>query len=103
LTKGLSGVIGFYEYGLGRRAKVYALIKGLSIERYRLAKGKLPETLDELVPGYLPEVFIDPSDGKPLKYEQNNPGYRVYTGDIELSWNHFSGVYKINGEFQMRR
>jgi hypothetical protein len=103
LTKGLLGVVGVYEDGLVRRAKMDALITGLAIERYRLAEGKLPETLDELVPGYLPEVFIDPSDGKPLKYEQNNPGYRVYTGDIEFSRTQFSDVYKIHGEFQMRR
>ncbi|HML76223.1 MAG TPA: hypothetical protein PKB02_17165 [Anaerohalosphaeraceae bacterium] len=103
LTKGLSGVVSIYEDELVNRAKVDALITGLAIERYRLAEGKLPETLDELVPGYLPEVFIDPTDGKPLKYEQNNPGYRVYTGDIEFSRTQFSDVYKIHGEFQMRR
>jgi hypothetical protein len=35
--------------------------------RYRAEKGRLPETLDALVPEYLPAVPRDPFDGKPLR------------------------------------
>ncbi|MCC6698961.1 MAG: hypothetical protein IT365_25285 [Candidatus Hydrogenedentes bacterium] len=50
-----------------------------AVERYRLAKSRLPETLDELVPIYLPEIPMDYYDrGKtvgrrlqgPLRYRQ---------------------------------
>jgi hypothetical protein len=35
--------------------------------RYRAEKGRLPETLDALVPEYLPAVPRGPFDGKPLR------------------------------------
>ena len=35
--------------------------------RYRAEKGRMPETLDALVPEYLPAVPRDPFDGKPLR------------------------------------
>jgi len=35
--------------------------------RYHAEKGRLPETLDVLVPDYLPAVPRDPFDGKPLR------------------------------------
>lgn len=31
--------------------------------------GRAPTSLDELVPGYLPEPLIDPMDGQPLRYD----------------------------------
>jgi hypothetical protein len=34
---------------------------------YRAEKGRMPETLDALVPEYLPAVPRDPFDGKPLR------------------------------------
>ncbi|MGE5293514.1 MAG: hypothetical protein ACM3VT_01665 [Solirubrobacterales bacterium] len=51
----------------------------LAVERYRLAKGKLPEQLTDLVPAYLDEVPIDPLDGQPLRYRRTEPGYVVYS------------------------
>lgn len=45
------------------------LFQGLcAIERYRLAEGKAPYALDDLVPTYLDAVPIDPFDGNPLRY-----------------------------------
>jgi hypothetical protein len=35
--------------------------------RYRAEKGRMPETLDALVPQYFPAVPRDPFDGKPLR------------------------------------
>jgi len=35
--------------------------------RYRAERGRMPETLDALVPQYLPAVPRDPFDGKPLR------------------------------------
>lgn len=51
----------------------------LAIERYRLAKGKLPGQLTDLVPTYLTEVPIDPFDGQPIRYRLTEPGYVVYS------------------------
>ncbi len=38
------------------------------LERYRLANGKLPATLDELVPKFLDHVPLDVCNGQPLIY-----------------------------------
>jgi hypothetical protein len=38
------------------------------IERFRLKYGRLPDKLEQLVPEFLPEVPIDPIDGKKLRY-----------------------------------
>jgi type II secretory pathway pseudopilin PulG len=51
----------------------------LAIERYRLAAGKLPDTLAELVPAYLDAVPKDPFDGKDLRYKKLEPGFVVYS------------------------
>lgn len=36
---------------------------------YRLEKGREPETVEELVPAYLPAAPVDPYDGAPMRYE----------------------------------
>jgi hypothetical protein len=52
---------------------------GLALERYRLADGKLPDNLTELVPGYLESVPKDPFDGKDLRYKKLEAGFIVYS------------------------
>jgi hypothetical protein len=61
------------------RAQLYLARTALAIERYRLATGKAPERLEELVPQYLKEVPTDPFDGKPIRYKRMDPGYRLYS------------------------
>ena len=52
----------------------------IAIELFRRREGKLPEKLDELVPDFLPEVAVDPFDGKPLRYLVEGPDqYAVYS------------------------
>jgi hypothetical protein len=51
----------------------------LAVERFRLARGKLPENLDELVPQFLPAVPLDPFDGQPLRYHLLAKGYVIYS------------------------
>lgn len=80
LTKiGTPSLSKVYKINLRVRSGIDSMITGLAIERYRLAEKKLPETLEDLVPAYLPEVYIDPFDGRPLKYRQDDPGYRVWS------------------------
>lgn len=51
----------------------------LAIERFRLAHGKLPEKLDELVPQFLSAVPADPFDGRLLQYHRLAKGYVIYS------------------------
>ena len=67
------------ELDLRARAGIDLARTALAIERYRLATGKVPERLEELVPQYLKEVPIDPFDGKPIRYKRTEPGYLLYS------------------------
>jgi hypothetical protein len=50
----------------------------VAAERYRKVKGHWPETASELVPAYLPEVPLDPYDGKPIRLKRGEFGITVY-------------------------
>jgi hypothetical protein len=52
---------------------------GLAIEHYRLAAGKLPDKLSDLVPDYLDSVPRDPFDGNELQYKKLKIGFVVYS------------------------
>jgi len=51
----------------------------IACERYRRRHGKLPQSLEELVPEFLPKVPSDPFDGEPLRYAVTGDGYLVYS------------------------
>jgi len=67
------------ELDLRTRVHLDLARTALAIERYRLATGKIPERLEELVPQYLKAVPIDPFDGQPIRYVRTDPGYRLYS------------------------
>jgi hypothetical protein len=46
-------------------------ITAIGIKRYQLRYGKLPETLNALVPEFCPATLLDPMDWKPLHYRVN--------------------------------
>ncbi|MCU0785255.1 MAG: hypothetical protein MUF81_14630 [Verrucomicrobia bacterium] len=55
-----------------------------ALERYRLANGKLPATLDALSPRFIETIPTDVIDGQPLRYQlQPDGGYVVYSA----GWN----------------
>jgi hypothetical protein len=56
-----------------------ALRAAVAAERYRLAKGIWPASLDALVPGYLDAVPIDPIDGKAIRYAIIPEGIKTWT------------------------
>jgi hypothetical protein len=57
---------------------------GCAVERYRLANGSLPETLDKLTPKFIERVPTDIMDGKPLRFRRHaNNAYKVYS----VGWN----------------
>ncbi|MEI8248085.1 MAG: hypothetical protein WCI51_19775 [Lentisphaerota bacterium] len=53
---------------------------GLSLKIYKCEHGKYPASLQELVPAILPEIPVDPIDGKPF-------GYKVKDGNFTLTNN----------------
>ena len=67
------------ELDLRLRAHLDLARTALALERYRLATGRLPEQLEDLVPQYLAQVPIDPFDGQPLRYQRREPGYLLYS------------------------
>lgn len=51
-----------------------------ALERFRRAKGSFPETLDALVPDYIPAVPKDVCDGNPLRYRRTaDDGYDLWS------------------------
>ena len=57
----------------------------LAVQRYRLAAGKLPDKLANLVPTYLQSVPKDPFDGNELRYKKLETGFVVYSIGEDLS------------------
>lgn len=51
-----------------RRFKLRSCIAALACKSYRVKHGKLPDSLDELVPEFLDEVLLDPYDGEKLRW-----------------------------------
>ena len=56
----------------------------LAVLRYRLAAGRFPDALTDLVPAYLDAVPTDPFDGKDLRYEKLGVGFVVYSVGEDL-------------------
>jgi hypothetical protein len=55
-----------------------------ALERYRLAEGKLPDTLDALVPRFIDRIPNDVIDGKPIRWRREaDGGYVLYS----IGWN----------------
>lgn len=41
----------------------------VGLRQFQIEKGSFPQTLEALVPGYLPVIPTDPFDGQPLRYD----------------------------------
>jgi len=50
-----------------------------AVERFRLAKGRLPNSLAELAPQFLDAIPTDPFDGQSLRYRLLARGYIIYS------------------------
>ena len=59
-------------------ARCRAARAGIAAEIFRRTQGRFPETLEELVPKYLPAVFRDPFSGDGLRYLCGNLEYVVH-------------------------
>ncbi|HRK33564.1 MAG TPA: hypothetical protein PLJ47_03125 [Candidatus Hydrogenedentes bacterium] len=60
-------------------ARIRVAAAAIAVERYRIASGKLPDSLDALVPRFLESVPQDPFDGAPLRYIREDKGFAVYS------------------------
>jgi len=58
--------------------KLRAARIAIAVERFRLAQGRLPDELSELVGQYIDEVPLDPFDGKQIRYRKLKKGFEVY-------------------------
>ena len=76
-----------YVLDIGNRhvAQLRAARTALAIERYRLVKGRLPQSLNDLIPDYLDAIPDDPFNGTRLKYRRLEPGYVVYSVGDDLT------------------
>lgn len=52
--------------------RLQAARAAVALQRFRLAEGRWPDALKELVPRFLPVVPPDPFDGQPLRYRLEN-------------------------------
>ncbi len=77
-----------------RAAHMRCTVAALAMERYRLANGAWPVSLDELVPEYLDSVPIDPFDEKPMRFATKDGYVVIYSvgengvddgGDVQMS------------------
>jgi hypothetical protein len=59
-------------------------IVACALERYRLAKGKYPETLENLAPQFIDRLPLDVCSGRPLKYRLLQDGWFALYG---VGWN----------------
>jgi hypothetical protein len=63
-----------------RDTAILRLIRtALALQRFHEATQRLPKSLEEMSPQYLPQVLLDPYDGKPLRYRNFTSGYLLYS------------------------
>lgn len=62
-----------------RIAQLRMLIIKLALHAYKLEHNRLPDSLEELIPLYMPEMPIDPFDGERMRYRRNGVKYVVYS------------------------
>jgi hypothetical protein len=51
----------------------------LALEQYRLANGRMPDSLAGLCPNFLSKVPTDPFGNEEVLYRKQSPGYVIYS------------------------
>jgi hypothetical protein len=77
-----------YEKAVARCAQVEAkrrlAITAVALRRFQLSRGRWPQELAELSPGFLRRVPLDGMDGQPLKYRRNADGtFTLYSVGVD--------------------
>ena len=60
-------------------AQQHLIHLGVAAYRFRAAKKQLPQSIDQLVPEFLPAVPLDPFDGKPFRMKKTAGGLVFYS------------------------
>ena len=68
-----------FDASLRAKANLRCAATGIAVERFRLARGRWPDSLDEIPRSLLSAIPLDPFDGKPLKYVQRADGVTIYS------------------------
>ena len=76
-----------YQVELGAVAGSLCARTALAVERHRLAKGQVPDKLDQLVPIFMPRVPLDPFNGQPLRFRRLEKGFVAYSVGKDLTDN----------------
>ena len=80
----MPALVRIYEIEVRCVARAACARMALAVEQYRLSTGRLPETLDQLVPTLVSRVPLDPFDGLPLRFRPLDTGYVVYSVGQDL-------------------
>lgn len=72
------------ESALAHRARLRTTIVGLAAERFRLDRGRLPESAEELAPGWLDRIPDDPFTGEPLRVKRLDDGLVIYSVGVDM-------------------
>ncbi|MCX8108236.1 MAG: hypothetical protein N3G20_05460, partial [Verrucomicrobiae bacterium] len=83
-------LLGASENALRRTASFQATISisrvACALERYYLSKGQYPESLSELVPGFISRIPVDPVNGAPLRYKSGDgKSYLLYSVGVDCT------------------
>ncbi len=73
-----------YEEQLEKFARLRAAHAAIAVERFRMANGRLPDSLDELMLKWLDAVPTDPFDDKPIRYKKLTKGFVTYSVGPDL-------------------
>lgn len=88
-----SAVFGVAKTIVATQTTLRSLATACAVERYRMAHGRLPATLEDLVPAFLPSAPTDPLTGKPLCYKPSeSSSYLIYGAGWDQTDNAGSGV-----------
>lgn len=74
-----------------QEARVHAQVRGTmimaAVESYAAEKNAYPETLDDLLPYYLPGLPEDPFTGESFGYHPTDSGYALYSAGPDMQYN----------------
>jgi hypothetical protein len=79
LSSTVPAILGVAKRIAATQTILRSLATACSVERYRMAHGRLPATLENLVPAFLPSVPSDPLTSKPLCFKPSeSSSYLIY-------------------------
>jgi hypothetical protein len=94
----LPAILGVAKRIAATQTILRSLATACAVERYRMAHGRLPATLEDLVPAFLPSVPTDPLTGKPLCYKPSeSSSYLIYGTGWDQTDNSGSSLTAITG------